>query len=118
LEETSLNYSERSSEVRNATIMVVLAGVFAIYLGSQAYLLALVIPDSFLMITATIMMVFGLLSFCASLAVWQQKSWAIKLIVGIGVTICVILVLSGIYLMIIIFAPSYWYAINQLRKVA
>jgi len=118
LEGISLNYGERSSEVRNAAILMVFGGVFNISFGSQSYLLALVIIESFLMIIAAIMMVFGLLNFCASLIVWLQKSWATKIITGVGAANCVILIILGYYLMVFLFAPIYWFAIDQLRKVA
>jgi hypothetical protein len=118
LEETFLNNGERSSEVRNATILMVLAGVLNICFGYQSYLLALAILNSLLMTFGTLMMVFGLLPSCASLTVWLKKSWATKVIAGVGAANCVILIMSGFYLMVILFAPIYWLAIDQLRKVA
>ena len=107
---------ERSSKVRNATILMVLAGVFNIYLGYESYLLALAILHPLLMTFGTLMMVFGLLPSCASLIVWLQKSWATKMIAGVGAANCVILIISGYYLMIIFVAIIYWLAIDQLRK--
>jgi hypothetical protein len=118
LEGISLNYGERPSEVRNATILMVLAGVFNICFGFQSYLLAFATLNSLLMTFGTLMMVFGLLPSCASLTVWLKKSWTTKVIAGVGAANCVILVLSGFYLMVILFAPIYWFAIDQLRKVA
>jgi hypothetical protein len=117
LEGISLNNGERPSKVRNATILMVLAGVFNIYLGSQSYLLALAIPNSLLMVSGTLIMVFGLLPSCASLIVWLKKSWAIKMIAGVGMANCVIFIIFGYYLMAFFIAPIYWFAIDQLRKV-
>jgi hypothetical protein len=96
---------------------MVLAGVFNIYLGYQSYLLALAMPNPLLMTFGTLMMVFGLLPSCASLIVWLQKSWAIKMIAGVGVANCVIFIMTGFYLMVVFVAIIYWLAIDQLRKV-
>ncbi|MBE0526800.1 MAG: hypothetical protein IH631_07645 [Candidatus Thorarchaeota archaeon] len=63
------------------------------------------------------MILFSALTFCTSLIVWLQKSWATKIIAGVGIAICPVLVIFGVYLMIIIIAPIHWVAINQIRRV-
>jgi hypothetical protein len=110
-----MNIDSRSSEVRNATILVFFGGVFQIYLGYQSYLLSIELPHSFLMIVSILMLVLGALSFCASLPVWLLKSWATKIVAGVGVAICVSYILFGYYLMVVIPAIIYWVAIRQLR---
>lgn len=111
-----MNDIEKLSEIRNATILMVLAGTFNIYFGYQSYQLSIIIPDPFPMIVGTTMIGFGVLTFCTSMAVWQQKSWATKIIAGVGFAICVTLVIFGYYLMIFIVAPIYGVAIDQLRN--
>ena len=94
---------------------MVLGGAFHIYIGYQFYLLPLLIPQTFQTIFGTLMIAFGFLSVCASLAVWLQKSWATKIIAGVGVASCVTLVIFGYYLMIILVALLYKAAIDHLR---
>jgi hypothetical protein len=110
-----LNIDSRSSEVRIATVLVFFGGVFQIYFGYQSYLLSIELPNSFLMIVSTFMLVLGALSFCASLTVWLLKPWAEKIVAGVGITICVSYILFGYYLMAIIPAIIYWISISQLR---
>lgn len=110
-----MNDVEKQPGVRNATILMVLVGAFNIYLGYTSYQLSVVFPDPSQTVVGTVMIVFGLFTFCASLIVWLQKSWATKIIAGIGVAVCGTLIISGFYLMGIILAPIYYIAINQLR---
>lgn len=115
MEGISLNDVDRSSEIRNAIILIVVGGVFQIYLGSQSYLLSLIIPDSFHTLFGTLMIVYGILSLCASLTVWLQKSWATITIAGVCVASCVTLIVFAYYMIIFIVAPIYGAAIDQLR---
>lgn len=101
--------------VRNATILMIIAGAFNIYLGYVSFQLEIPYPDFYHAIIGMIMIAFGLLTFCMSLVVWIQKSWAAKVIAGIGVAVCVALIVFGLFLMIIIELPIYWLAINQLK---
>ncbi|TFG96745.1 hypothetical protein E4H12_10370 [Candidatus Thorarchaeota archaeon] len=110
-----MNDVEKQMGIRNATILMIIAGAFNTYLGYSSFQLAIIIPDSFHTTIGTIMIVCGLLTFCVSLVVWLQKSWAAKLIIGIGVAVCVALIVFGIFLMIIIEAAICWLAINQLK---
>lgn len=115
-----MNDVERPSGVKNATILMVLGGAFHIYLGYWSYHINLSywsypIMFPFQMIAGTLMIVLGILTFTASLAVWQQKSWASKTIAGIGVASCVTLIIFGYYLMIIVVALIYKAAIDHTR---
>ena len=106
----------RPSQVQNATILLILAGALHIYLGYVSFQLSIMIPNPFQTTIGTIMIIFGTLTFCASLVVWLQKSWATKIIAGVGIAICGTLVILGYYLFsIIVFAPIYWVAINWIR---
>ena len=95
---------------------MLLGGTFQIYFGYESYLLSIELPDSSLMMVSIVMFVLGALSFCASLSVWLLKSWAVKILVGVGVTICVSDMLFGYYLVAIIPAIIFWISINQLRS--
>ena len=112
-----MNDVERQSGTRNATILMVFVGALHIYNGY--FLLQVLVPDQWPDQTTfgTVTIVFGLLTFCASLIVWQQKSWATKIIAGIGIAVCGTLIISGFYLMGVILAPIYYIAIHQLRRV-
>ena len=110
-----MNDVERQSGIKNATILMVLGGAFHLYFGYASYQLSIVISNPFQVIVGTVLIVFGLLTFCASLIVWLQKSWATKIITGIGVAACATLFFSGFYLMIIIVATIYGLAIKQFR---
>ena len=63
------------------------------------------------------MIAFGLLTFCISLVVWLQKSWATKLIAGVGISFCAALIMFGYYtIAIIVFAPLYWLGMHWITK--
>jgi len=94
---------------------MVLGGALHIYLGYQSYYFSILLPLPFLAIMGSIVLVFGILSLCASLAVWFQKSWATTIIAGIGITSCGILVIFGYYLVGFFFALIYWAALNYIR---
>lgn len=110
-----MNDKEKQVGIRNATILMILAGAFNIYLGYSSFQFEIIYPEFYHAIIGTTMIVFGLLTFCVSVVVWLQKSWSIKLIVGICVVVCVAFVVLGLYLMIIIEAPICWLAIKQLK---
>ena len=116
LERKSLNVANGSSEIRNTIILTVVGGVFQIYLGTQSYLLSLLIPDSFHALLGTLMIVYGILSICASLLVWLQKSWTIVLIIGVCVASFATLIIFASYMMTFIVVPIYGAAINQLKN--
>ncbi|MHA1964719.1 MAG: hypothetical protein ACXACG_06590 [Candidatus Thorarchaeota archaeon] len=99
---------------------MVLGGAFHIYLGYWSFQIDLgyisyPILFPFNTIVGTLMIVLGVLTFAASLAVWLQKSWASKTIAGIGVASCVALIIFGYYLMIIVVGLVYWAAIDHIR---
>ena len=111
-----MNDVDRPSEVQKATILLIFAGALEIYLGLQTFQFSLIIPDPILTIVGTTMPVYGVLTFCASLIVWIQKSWATKMLAGVGIVVCATLVILGYYLIaIILFAPIYWIAIKWVR---
>ncbi len=107
-----MNDVERSSGVKNATILMVLGGLILIYTGYQV---STILPNSFHPLFGILMIVFGILSLCAGLPIWLQKSWARTIIIGIGIAVCGTLVIFGYYLIIIFFAPWYWAAIDYIR---
>ena len=111
-----MNVAKMPSEIRNTIILTAIGGVFQIYLGTQSYLLSLVFPDSFHMLLGTLMIVYGILSLCASLSVWLQKTWTILLIIGICIASCATLIIFASYMMIFIIIPIYGAAIDQLRN--
>ncbi len=111
-----MNDVDRPSEVQKATILLILTGALHIYHGYTSFQFSIIFPDPFQSIIGTFMIVFGFLTFCTSLIVWLQKSWATKLIAGIGIVICGTLIILGYYLFsIIVFAPIYWVAIKWIR---
>ena len=62
------------------------------------------------------MIVLGILSLSTSLLVWLQNSWAMTMIVGIGLAVCATFLIFGFYTMIVIFSVIYYIAWNQLRQ--
>ncbi|TFG34537.1 hypothetical protein EU527_03170 [Candidatus Thorarchaeota archaeon] len=108
-----MDYFKKQSGTRNATILMILAGALNTILGY----LSIIIPDYFQLLVGTSMIVFGVVSFCTSLVIWFQKPWAMKIITVVGVAVCVNLIVFGYYLMIILFAPIFVVARNQLRQV-
>ncbi|MGY5859860.1 MAG: hypothetical protein RTU63_10865 [Candidatus Thorarchaeota archaeon] len=105
-----------SSRIRNATILMVFAGAFYLYLGYTFFQISIIMHDPIQSILGTLMIVFGVLTFCTSLIVWRQNPWVTKIIAGIGIAICGVVIIFGAYLMIIIIAPIYWVTINQFRQ--
>ncbi len=95
---------------------MVLLGANDIYLGYWFFQFSIMFPDSFNTIVGTLMIVFGILTFCASLAVWLQKAWAAKIIAGVGGASCVTLVVFGYYLMIIVVAIISKATIDHIRN--
>ena len=73
------------------------------------------IPNSFHEIVGICMIVFGVLTLCASLAVWLKKAWAAKIIAGVGGASCVTLIIFGYYLVIIVVALISVAAIDYIR---
>ena len=111
-----MNDIERYSGTRNATILMILTGALQIYTGYQFHQIAIIMTDPFPSIFGTFMIGFGVLSFGTSLVVWLQISRATDLIAGVGIAVCVTLILFGFYLIIIIFGSIYYIARNQLRQ--
>jgi len=107
---------ERNSGTKNATILVVVAGVLLAYLGYQYTQIPTVISDPFLTMIGLFILVLGAITLGTSLTIWFQKPWAAKLVTGVGTAVCVCLVVFGYYLMLGLFGPIFWVAINQLRK--
>ena len=105
----------KSSEVRNATILVLVGSAFQIYLGCQSYMFSIILPHPALLTVSVIMFVLGVVSFFTSMTVWLLKPWAAKTIVGIGGAICVAHVVFGYYLTAILAFIIYWVAIDQIR---
>ena len=97
-------------EVQKATILMIITGAFNTYSGFAFFQNYVFFP-----VLGTIMIVFGFLTFCASLIVWLQYSWATKLLAIFGVVFCVALVIFAAWLMGFILAAIYWVAINWIR---
>jgi uncharacterized membrane protein len=116
IEGKSLNDASKSSEVKKAVILLSLAGVLQFFLGYQSYQFSIMLPLPVLAIMGTIMLVFGILSFCASLAIWMQKSWATTIITGIGIMSCGTLVMFGYYLVGFFFALVFYAAICYIKS--
>ena len=96
---------------------MVFGGAFHLYLGYTMFQLSLIVQWPLETTISIVTVVLGLLTFCVSLVVWLQKSWATKIIAVVGIAACTAAALFGYYLMIIIIAPTYWIAISQLRRV-
>ena len=111
-----MNDVERYSGTRNATILLIFAGALLIYSGYQFYQMAIMIPYPFPNIFWIIMIGLGVLSCGTSLVVWFQISRATEIIAGVGIVVCGTLILSGFYLIIVVFGPLYYIARNQLRQ--
>ena len=105
----------RPSQIQNATILLIFGGIFHLYLGYTMFQLSVMSPGSFQTIIGTIMVAIGILTFCTSLLVWFQSPWATKIIAVVGITACASSVALGYFLIIIIIAPLYWYAIKWIR---
>ncbi len=103
------------SGVKNATILMVLGGLFLVYTGFQIYYFAITDPYTFHPLFGILMMVFGIVSLCASLPIWRQKSWAKTTVTGIGIAICGTFLIFGYYLIIVLFALWYWAVIDYIR---
>jgi len=110
-----LNDVEKQSGTKDATILMVFGGVFLLYLGITMFQLSIIIPNPFQTIPGIVMVVLGLLTFCVSLVIWLQKSWVIKIISVVGVSVCVTLFIFGYFYMIIIIASIHWFAIKWIR---
>ena len=96
----------RSLEIRNLTILMVFAGAIHILGGYYIYQF-ISFPGSFHTEIGILMIVFGFLTFCSSLAVWLQKSRATKVIAGVGVAICVPFIIFVSYFLTLIAALLY-----------
>ena len=111
-----MNDVERYSGTRNATILLIFTGAFQIYTGYQFYQMTIIMPSPFPSIFWIILIGLGALSFGTSLVVWLQISRATEIIAGVGIVVCGTLIISGFYLTIVVFAPLYYIARNQLRQ--
>jgi Ni,Fe-hydrogenase I cytochrome b subunit len=105
----------KSSEVRNATILVLVGSAFQIYFGYQSYVLSEILLHPALLTVSVIMFVLGIVSFFTSMTVWLLKPRAAKTIVGVGGAICVAHVMFGYYLTAILVFIIYWVATDQIR---
>jgi hypothetical protein len=111
-----LNSDYRPSQIQKATILLVLAGVLSILLGYQSSQWSVIYLDHIQAIIGILVLAFGFLTLCISIAVWLQKPWTTRVIAGIGIGIVTTLVVFGFYLIsVIIFAPLYWFAIKWVR---
>lgn len=107
----------KPSGTRNTTILLTLLGLLEISLGIQSIQFSSIMSFSLLMIVGALMIIFGLLTFCASLIVWLQKSWATQVITVVGAAACVTLIMFGYYtIAIVVFAPLYWLGIHWIGK--
>ena len=111
-----MNDVERYSGTRNATILLILAGALQIYSGYQFYLMTIIMPYPFPNIFWIIMIGLGVLSCGTSLVVWFQISRATEIVAGVGIVVCGTLIISGFFTTIVVFAPLYYIARNQLRQ--
>ncbi|MFW9805113.1 MAG: hypothetical protein ACFFFK_00105 [Candidatus Thorarchaeota archaeon] len=110
-----MNNAERHLQVRNATILMVLAGATQIYFAYGLFQISLVYPSFATTIAVTLMIATGLLSLFVSLAVWKQQSWAASAVACIGIFVCGGLLFLGFYLVIFLFGPWYWAVIDYIR---
>ncbi|MGY5872984.1 MAG: hypothetical protein RTV72_12110 [Candidatus Thorarchaeota archaeon] len=111
-----MNDVERYSGTRNATILMILAGALQIYSGYQFHQMAIIMTYPLHSIFGIFLIGLGVLSFGTSLVVWLQISWATEMIAGVGIAVCVTLIIFGFYLIIVIFGSIYYIARNQLRQ--
>lgn len=105
----------RPKEVQNAAILMVFTGAFHLFLSYPKFQVSVMDqwPDQTTF--GIVLVILGLLTFCVSLVVWFQKSWASTIIAVVGIASCVALVIFAAYGMIIIIAPIYWIAIKWVR---
>ena len=107
----------RPSQVQNTIILLLIVGGLDISLGIQSIQFSYMTSSSFQAIIGVLMIICGLLTFCTSLVVWLQKSWATKLIAGVGISFCAALIMFGYYtIAIIVFAPLYWLGMHWITK--
>ena len=111
-----MNDVERYSGTRNATILLILTGAIQIYSGYQFLQIAIIMRYPPHSIFGIFMIGFGVLSFGTSLLVWLQNSRAAEMISGVGIAVCVTLIIFGFYTIVIIFGFIYYIARNQLRQ--
>jgi uncharacterized membrane protein HdeD (DUF308 family) len=111
-----LNDVEKPSGVKNATILMALGGIIIIYTGCQFYYFFIISAILLSPLFGISLIVLGILSLCASLPIWQQKVWATRLIIGIGIAVCGTFVIFGFYLIIVFFALWYYAALDYTRK--
>ena len=109
-----MNAIERPVGTRNATILMILAGVLEIYAGYSFHQIAIIMTYPLNSIFGTFMIGLGVLSLCTSLLVWFENSWAQTMIIGAGLAVCVTLLIFGFYTVIVIFAAIYYVAWKQL----
>ena len=107
---------ERYSGTRNATILLILVGALLIYSGYSFYQIAIIMSDPFNSIYATFMIIFGVLSFCTSFVVWSRKSWASRMIAGVGIGVCVAQIIFGFFYLSVVFAAIYYIAWKQFNQ--
>ena len=111
-----MNISEMRLGARNATIILILVGVFLIYTGYQFHQIAIIMHDSLQSVYATLMIVFGVFSFGISLVVLFREAWALRMIVGVGIAVCVTHIIFGFYTITAVFAVIYYIAWKQLSQ--
>ena len=95
---------------------MVLLGALDVYSGYQFYQISIIYSTSVNAIVGILMIVFGILTLCVSFAVWLQKTWAAKVIAGVGAANCVTLIIFGFYLVIIVVALISAAAIDSIRN--
>jgi len=95
---------------------MIITGAFQIYSGYQFHQMAIIMTIPIHPIFGIIVIGLGVLSCGTSLVVWFQISRATEMIAGVGIVVCGTLILFGYYLIIVVFAPLYYIARNQLRQ--
>jgi hypothetical protein len=113
---TILNDVESFSGTRNATILMILVGALLIYSGYAFYQISIIMSSPLSSIYATFMIIFGGFSFCTSFVVWHRKSWAPRMVAGVGIGVCVAQIIFGFLYPSIIFAAIYYIAWKQLSQ--
>ena len=91
-----------------------LGGIVLLYFGYQLYHFSIILllhP-----IFGILIIVLGILSLCASLPIWLQKSWATKAVAGVGIAVCATHAIFGYYLMIAFFGLWYWAVTDYIKK--